>query len=120
MTHLVKSIIQNVAAIGRVYEKVVEATGENFNVFQILNLSTNETRTHSALLAEFLDPKGSHGQGSIFLELFLQKMNILDFDFNNAKVTKEKYAGSIDDNYLEGGRLDILLQKPGHGGETLT
>ena len=35
--------------------------GESFNIFNVLGLSTNETRTHSALIAELLNPHGNHG-----------------------------------------------------------
>ena len=33
--------------------------GENFNIFSTLNLSKNETRLHSAFIAELLNPKGA-------------------------------------------------------------
>lgn len=86
--------------------------GELFNVFNILNLSTNETRTHSAFLAELLRPDGSHGMHDTFLKLFLDSVTSLqDFDFKteNAKVTVEYSVGQINKNATEGGRLDILI-----------
>jgi hypothetical protein len=45
--------------------------GFHFNIFEILNLSTNEVRTHSAFISELLDQKGRHGQGDLFLRMFL-------------------------------------------------
>ena len=45
--------------------------GDYFNVFNVLGLSSNETRTHSAFLAELLNPYGSHGMGDLFLKKFL-------------------------------------------------
>ena len=45
--------------------------GESFNVFDILGLSTNEVRLHSAFLAELLNPNGTHGLGSQFLFAFI-------------------------------------------------
>lgn len=86
--------------------------GELFNVFNILNLSTNETRTHSAFLAELLRPDGSHGMQDTFLKLFLESVTSLqDFDFKteNAKVAVEYSVGLINEDATEGGRLDILI-----------
>lgn len=103
------TLIREVAAISKKYDKIAKAEGENFNIFKILNLSTNETRTHSSFLAELLDPRGSHGQGSIFLELFLRQLNIEDFEVEGAIVQKEQNAGRIDIEYLRGGRMDIVL-----------
>ena len=37
-----------------------EAQGEFFNIFSILGVERNEVHTHSAFLAELLNPKGSH------------------------------------------------------------
>ena len=86
--------------------------GELFNVFNILNLSTNETRTHSAFLAELLRPDGSHGMQDTFLKLFLESVTSLqDFDFKTekAKVAVEYSVGLINEDATEGGRLDILI-----------
>lgn len=37
--------------------------GELFNIFNVLDLRTNEVRTHSAFIAELLNPDGNHGLG---------------------------------------------------------
>jgi hypothetical protein len=66
-------LIKHVNNIFARYEKVNLLTGENFNVFKILKLGSSEVRMHSAFLAELLSPKGSHGQNSIFLNLFVNK-----------------------------------------------
>ena len=34
--------------------------GDFFNIFSILKMETDEVKTHSAFLAELLNPKGSH------------------------------------------------------------
>ena len=47
-----------------------ERTGENFNVFSILD----SEKTHSAIIAELLNPQGSHNQGTLFLKLFLDQL----------------------------------------------
>ena len=55
------------------YDGWAKSTGENFNVFSILHMERYEVTTHSAIIAELLNPHGSHSQGTSFLKLFLNK-----------------------------------------------
>lgn len=50
--------------------KTKEKDGLLFNIFEILDRTTDEVKCHSAFIAELLDPKGEHGQSSKFLKLF--------------------------------------------------
>lgn len=84
--------------------------GETFNVFSVLNLSKNETRLHSAFIAEILNPKGAHGLQDLFLKCFIQ--NILpDFDFNtiNTRIETEYNIGPKSEDGTRGGRIDMVL-----------
>lgn len=85
--------------------------GEYFNVFSILNLEANETRTHSAFIAELLNPKGSHGVGDAFLKAFLFILKLSDFDFDtaSAEVQVEYHIGFKNEDATTGGRIDILI-----------
>lgn len=105
----VENLLQHIQAIKKKYDDIAKITGEPFNIFEVLELSTNETRTHSAFLAELLNPKGKHGLGSILLKHFLKIIDWNEFDADNAKVTIELTIGlkSIDGRF--GGRIDIIL-----------
>ena len=89
--------------------------GEYFNIFSVLRLEAKEVRLHSAFLAELLNPKGSHGLGKQFLELFLNmvvrknKENFY-FEIENAKVHVEYYIGIISEDKKSGGRIDLLIE----------
>ena len=84
--------------------------GENFNIFSTLNLSKNETRLHSAFIAELLNPKGAHGLQDSFLKCFVQSIcPCLDFNTINAHVETEYYIGKISEDGTRGGRTDIIL-----------
>ena len=89
--------------------------GEYFNIFSVLRLEAKEVRLHSAFLAELLKPKGSHGLGKQFLELFLNmvvrknKENFY-FEIENAKVHVEYYIGIISEDKKSGGRIDLLIE----------
>lgn len=103
-----KFFLTQISAIIRQYSKIEELTGENFNVFKILGLTIDEVRTHSAFIAELLNPKGSHGKEDIFLHLFLEQMEIKDFISENARVVVEKRIGVISSDNTEGGNMDII------------
>ncbi len=92
-------------------EKEQYKKGDFFNIFNILGLSSNETRTHSAFLAELLNPHGSHGTGDLFLQRFISYMHLedLQFDIKNAYVEVERVIGEVDENYDNGGRIDIIV-----------
>ena len=102
-------LLSQVQLITEQYEKIAELNAGNFNVFQVLGLSTNEVRTHSAFIAELLDPKGSHSQKDMYLKLFVDQLGIKDFDTESAIVIKEKFIGFINNEYTEGGYIDIVV-----------
>ena len=102
-------------------KKIAAITGENFNVFKILGMETYEVQTHSAFLGELLNPEGAHGQGSLYLKIFLNQLAELDanktlrtqlfdhFHADSAKLELEVHIGQIDADYTEGGRIDLVL-----------
>ena len=76
--------------------------GERFNVFAVVGVDHYEMK-HSAIIAELLNPEGSHGQGTMFLSSFLKTCCQPGFDFalQGVKVYTE-FA-------TNGGRIDILV-----------
>lgn len=105
----ISALLNSVAAINTKYDSIARISGSNFNIFSILKMETNEVRTHSAILAELLNPNGSHDMGGIFLTEFMEAIGLPDFNTIDCKVEVEKYAGRIDENYDKGGRLDLLI-----------
>ena len=105
------SLFRQVSIMAQEAELTARLTGEYFNIFNILSLSTNEVRTHSAFIAELLNPRGSHGQGSLYLDRFLAQFGIAGqaFDSKRSKVEIEYHIGGIDAKNSTGGRIDILL-----------
>jgi hypothetical protein len=47
------------------------SSGSCFNVFRALRVTEEEAK-HLAFIAQLLDPRGSHGQGDLFLRRFLE------------------------------------------------
>lgn len=106
----IQHLLSHISTIIKKNEEILEATGGRFNMFRILGVNHYEN-THSAILAEFLNPKGSHGLKHHFLESFIKNVNSEDnylvFDYTNTTVRTEAVT--------KYGRIDILIEdKKGH------
>ena len=77
--------------------------GELFNLLTVIRRGHLEVMTHSPILAELLRPQGSHGHGSTFLRLFLERVKITDFTPEGATVGEEVSFGDL-------GRIDLVLK----------
>lgn len=99
----VQTLLKQVETLIRKNNEILDASGSRFNIFRVLGVNHYET-THSAILAEFLNPKGSHAMGSKFLDLFLEEVNLKGFiKPDNAKVITEMDCGNF-------GRIDIVIE----------
>lgn len=91
--------------------KESQQRGERFNIFQICRIDHYELQ-HSAIIAEMIDPKGSHGQGELYLKLFMMeygtKLSIDDIEYDKVEVRREVWTEAHD------GRMDIFIEYNGH------
>lgn len=80
------------------------ASGEDFNLYRIARIERAEVNTHSAMLAELLNPHGTHGMGPLFLDLMLSRMGVSHGgSLSEASVRKEQ-------SFPYGqGRVDIAI-----------
>lgn len=117
-----RNLLSQVSHVIQKYEEMAAVTGENFNVFKVLKMTTSEVRTHSAFLSELLNPKGSHGLRNVFLKTFLRQLNemkledfqardVLEhFNGESAIVKAEEFIGYLDNEQITGGRVDLVLK----------
>lgn len=100
-----QSLLSQISVISQKNAEILEASGGRFNMFRVLGVNHYET-THSAILAELLDPKGSHGLKKDFLEAFVKiafsNEAFQIFDVEDAHVYTEYYTAD--------GRVDILIE----------
>src|SRR5688572_23099767 len=117
------ALLHDVKAIVSRHQWLAQKHGLDFNVFDILRLTSNEVRGHSRFLAAILDPKGSHGLGCVFLDLFLKHLRSsghLAARSLPAGTTSAKWTVTVEQPFnirsaTEGeaavtGRIDLLLE----------
>ena len=110
--------VASICALGQAQQEERNRKGENYNLFSILNIERYELK-HSALIANLLDPKGSHGCGDAFLKAFFEialKGTAYPFESSTPPQSHtEHYTGLIAGD--TGGRIDILVEsKSSHYG----
>lgn len=119
-----KNLLQHVSIINKKYDDLAELSGENFNVFDILNLNSDEVK-HSLFISNLLNAKGKHGQKDLFLKLFInQILNrfenqdkeyvLKSFKTNTSNSVTEKSIGNKSEDVSNGGRIDIIINDGQH------
>lgn len=86
-------LLVEINAISKKYDFMYQKTGEYFNVFDVVGIKSDEVRI-CRLIKEFIDPKGCHCQGTIYLRLFMKYvLHITEMfsekDYQNAHISRE-------------------------------
>lgn len=106
-----QSLLAEVGKISDDYKKKVEENGTDFNIFQILGITSDEVRLHSAFIANLLNPNGTHHQRTLFLDEFINLIKGYGIDFEtgvDTRVECEKYIGPVKET--SGGRIDLYIE----------
>lgn len=104
----IQSLFDKICLLNQAYKRLEDEKGENYNLFKVIDMTSNETSVHSAFLADLLNPKGLHHMGDVFLRLFTDEfLNGMSFSTETAIVEREKYIGPV--TATTGGRLDIII-----------
>ena len=87
----------------------------DFNIFRLLEAERYEVATHSSMLRDLLDSRGTHGQGNLFFKEFLSMLSMKGI-IKEDEITS--YLNRTFDDYLciaektvETGRLDIEISR---------
>lgn len=101
----IDSLLHQIQIINTKNQEILDATGARFNMFKLCGVNHYEN-THSSILAEFLNPSGSHGLSMKFLKAFIDLFASDDiknsFAFDKAQVITE-YPTNF-------GRIDIVIK----------
>ena len=121
------SLISKFKELNTEYLEEEKKTATNFNIFKIIklkNFERLEVITHSPILANFLNPNGTHFQKELFYKRFIIEISeILDInpekyllnDYSQLYVELEKHTiyGNIDiliSNYYENNKFAICIE----------
>lgn len=102
-TTAVRALLQH--PLLRTLQEQQRQTSAHHNIFQLFGLTLDEN-AHSAFLAYLLNPMERHGQGTAFLDAWLQWLQPWcsePLSGHGAHVTPERYAGLW-------GRIDIVAE----------
>lgn len=105
------SEVKHLLELEKAKKREKKARGECFNIFSTMQMERNEVHTHSAIIAELLNPQGSHGSGDVYLQLFLQsipELQTVEIDTSTANVEVE-YRIPVPKGSKPMGRIDILI-----------
>lgn len=101
-----QNLLQQVATITQKNSEILNATGGRFNMFRICGVNHYEN-THSAIIAELLNPKGTHSLKSELLEAFL---SLIDKDFVPTDFNPSNATVYTEYTTTDKGRIDILIK----------
>lgn len=109
---LIDRLLKEVKTHIKIRDLKREFSEEDFNMFRICGVNHYEN-THSNIIAEILNPRGSHNHGDEFLGAFiahLKDLEILESDFQfsakGSQVFREYHA-------MRNGRIDIVIVNNG-------
>lgn len=83
---------------------LLENTAPAYNLFEILNITKHETRTHTPYLTHLLSPASNHKQGRLFFDSFME-MLLAEKYFKNEVSNIEVYK----EHSFNDGRIDIII-----------
>jgi hypothetical protein len=101
--NLIRDVSLNLSVLEEAKKRFSAQLAPDFNLFDFLR---NDEMGLSACIASLLDPKGTHGQGRIFLDLFLEQLGDIASWAKNQNVhhvTTEKQANGMR-------RIDIYIK----------
>ncbi len=90
-----ESLLQQTAQLNREHAATAREERRAFNVFAMLRPEDDEVNLHSRFLFEVLNPRGTHGMGTAFLERFLAQAGLEGFDVTTATVQREYQSMDI-------------------------
>lgn len=106
------SLLNDFTVMKKEYHNWNRKKAERYNIFQVLNIRHAETKTHTPFLINLLNPKGTHAQGLLFFNLFInsiapesKKHLYKDLKISSLRIKEEKCT--------EDGRLDIYIESFG-------
>ena len=101
-------LLQQTAQLNRKHAATAREERRAFNIFSMLRAEDDEVNLHSRFLFEVLNPQGTHGMGTAFLERFLAQAGLETFDVTTATVQRE--VQNMDIFIANAARQAVILE----------
>ncbi len=103
----IDNLLKEVNLISANHDKNKKNKGVDFNIFEVLKVSTDEVKI-CRILFELLNPKGSHNNGDLYLKHFIEDvLKMKNFNYKNVIVHREYLLKSHR-------RIDIVIENETH------
>jgi len=106
--NVTEDLLQQTARLNREHAATAREERRAFNVFAMLRPEDDEVNLHSRFLFEVLNPQGTHGMGTAFLERFLAQAGLETFDVTTVTVQRE--VQNMDIFIANGARQAVILE----------
>lgn len=101
---------QKLPDLRREAQRVGMESSPQFNVFRILRLAHKEVQAHTPFLGELLNPKGTHGQGFVFLEGFFRMAQQRGLMLPQGSIESFRWDVRIEQGAAPYGNIDIVVR----------
>ncbi|SHJ40975.1 PD-(D/E)XK nuclease superfamily protein [Hymenobacter daecheongensis DSM 21074] len=110
LTACLNAVASTVSRVDQENRLVNQYTARDFTPFRFLSGWGEVPSTH--MLAFFLDPNEDHGQGTLFQELFIKRLQLQPAV--GARLPKTRWKVEAERRHAEYGQLDMLLTAADH------
>ena len=104
----INTLLQNVSEINRIHFTKAVMCGEKYNPFFFLMEDRFNKKRHNDFIADLLKPNGSHGQGRIYLKLFLNCFSIYRFWHSD---DREAFSDYTEVEVLQRQNVEVLTEE---------
>ena len=104
-----KNLFEQIKQFKKEQEKQKQRGLNNYNILTTVLKEHDEVRLHSRMIASFLDPSGEHYQSTLFLDKFLEILNVSNFKIDSKNCSVYREYKNID-IYITDGHKHIILE----------
>jgi len=104
-----KNLFEQIKQFKKEQEKQKQRGLNNYNILTTVLKEHDEVRLHSRMIASLLDPSGEHYQSTLFLDKFLEVLNVSNFKIDSKNCSVYGEYKNID-IYITDGNKHIILE----------
>jgi len=111
-----KNLFEQVKQFKKEQEKQKQRGLNNYNILTTVLKEHDEVRLHSRMIASFLNPSGEHYQSTLFLDKFLEVLNLKNFNIDSKTCSVYREYKNID-LYITDGDKHIIIENKIYAGD---